>query len=151
MPVPDGVLSKASFTPLSAAWATSRFTAPWCHSKTAQLKNSSQRKPLSPSFSHRNPPKKHRRVPRLAFLWVKNNTEASADISVPDMACLNDRPVAQPKHASSLSPQNLFFLLKKPPLKAIHAEGGGGLWICFCVQLSLCSDTLQFLEFWLFF
>lgn len=56
MPVPDGVLSKASFTPLSAAWATSRFTAPWCHSKTAQLKNSSERKPLSPSFSHHNPP-----------------------------------------------------------------------------------------------
>lgn len=102
-------------------------------------------------FPIATPPKKHRRVPRLAFLWVKNNTKASADISVPDMACLNDRPVAQPKHASSLSPQNLFFLLKKPPLKAIHAEGGGGLWICFCVQLSLCSDTLQFLEFWLFF
>lgn len=141
MPVPDCTPSKSSFTPLSTAWAPLRFTAPWCHWKTAQLKNSSQRKPLSPPFSHL-PSKNTLHVPRFAFLWVKNNIEASANISVPDMSCLNDQPAPQPKHARSLSLQKK----KKNP------DGSRGafyeyapVWSCHCTQTVSDSGALAFL------
>lgn len=86
-----------------------------------------------------SPPKTHRRMPRFAFLWVKNNTEASADISVP-MSCLNDQPAPQPKHARSLSLQKIPWWRQR-----------GLLWICSCVELSPCSDTPQILGLWPFF
>lgn len=85
-------------------------------------------KPLSPPFSHLAPSKKHRRVPRFTFLWVKNNTKASADISAPDMSCPNDQPAPQPKHAHLLPLQN-----KKKKKETLMVAEGPFMNMLLCV------------------
>lgn len=141
MPVPDGVLSKASFTPLSAAWATSRFTAPWCHSKTAQLKNSSQRKPLSPSFSHRNPPQKTPPRAQIGFLVGQKQhwglcRHFRARHGVPEWSTSGAA-----KTRELTLPSTFFFLLKKLPWRRYTSRAGGFMNMLLCAAVTVLRHT----------